>query len=62
MVFVLKMIITVKKSYYAMAVEGKRVQNDNINGDLPIIQNRMKNHLSYILFNSIPEDQLYSKA
>lgn len=37
------MIITVKKSYYAMAAEGKTVENDNKNGDLPIIQNRMKN-------------------
>lgn len=45
-----------------MAVEGKRVENDNINGDLPIIQNRMKDNLFYILLNSIPEDQLYSKA
>lgn len=45
-----------------MAVEGKTVENYNKNGDLPIIQHRMKNHLSYILWNSIPEDQPYSKA
>lgn len=62
MVFVLKMIITVKMSHYAVAEEGKKVENDNLNGDLPIIENRLKNHLSYILLNSIPEDQPYSKA
>lgn len=37
MVLVLEIIITVKKSYYAMAIEGKRVENYNKNGDLPII-------------------------
>lgn len=53
--FVLEMIITVKISHYAMAVEGEKVENDNLNGYLSIIQNRLKNHLSYILLNSIPE-------
>lgn len=45
-----------------MAVEGEKVENDNLNGYLPIIQNRLKNHLSYMLLNSIPEHQSSSKA
>lgn len=62
------MIIRVKKSHYAMTVEGKKVENyliinhHNLNGYLPIIPKKLKNHLSYTLLNSIPENQSYSKA
>ena len=62
MFFVLEMIFTVKKSHYAMAVEGEKVENGNLNGYLSIIPNRLKNHLSYILLNSIPEHQSYIKV
>lgn len=52
--FVLEMIIRVKKSHYAMTVEGKKVENyliinhHNLNGYLPIIPKKAEE--SFILY------------